>query len=102
MNAAAQFLIKSGMNHFSPKLWALATNLPLIAGYGCLGLSTIIMVLALKGAELSLLYPIFGLTYVWTTLLSYLLLGEPSNVYKNCGVAIVVLGVAVLGRGGDK
>jgi multidrug transporter EmrE-like cation transporter len=102
MNAAAQFLIKSGMNQFTPKLWAVATNVPLIAGYACLGISTLIMVLALKGAELSLLYPIFGLTYVWTTLLSYILLGEPSNVYKNCGVAIVVLGVAVLGSGGDK
>ena len=45
---------------------------------------------------------IFGLSYVWTTLLSYILLGEPSNIRKNCGVAIVVLGVAVLGRGGDK
>ena len=102
LGTVAQLLIKTGMNHFTPKFWALATNLPLIAGYACLGVSTVIMVLALKGAELSLLYPIIALTYVWTTLASYTLLHEPSNLYKNVGIVTIVLGVAVMGRQGNK
>jgi drug/metabolite transporter (DMT)-like permease len=51
---------------------------------------------------MSMLYPIIALTYVWTTLASYLLLGEPSNVYKNVGIMTIVLGVAVMGRRGKK
>ena len=101
LGSAAQFLIKTGMSHFSPHWMALVTNVPLIAGYGLYGINTLMMVLALKNGEMSLLYPIIALTYVWTTLLSYTLLGEPSNIYKNVGIVTIVLGVAVMGRRGD-
>ena len=102
LGSAAQLLIKTGMSHFSPHLLALVTNLPLIAGYTLYGINTLMMVLALKNGEMSMLYPIIALTYVWTTLLSYTLLGEPSNMYKNLGIVTIVLGVAVMGRRGDK
>lgn len=102
LGAAAQFLIKTGMSHFSPHLMALVTNVPLVAGYTIYGINTLMMVLALKNGEMSVLYPIIALTYVWTTLLSYTLLGEPSNIYKNVGILTIVLGVAVMGRRGDK
>ena len=95
-------LIKTGMDHFSPHLLALVTNIPLIAGYTLYGINTLMMVLALKNAEMSLLYPIIALTYVWTTLASYAVLGEPSNVYKNLGIVTIVLGVAVMGRRGNQ
>ena len=102
LGAAAQLLIKTGMSHFSPHLMALVTNLPLIAGYTLYGINTLMMVLALKNGEMSLLYPIIALTYVWTTLLSYTLLGEPSNMYKNAGIITIVMGVAVMGWRGKK
>ncbi len=98
LGSAAQLLIKTGMSHFSPHLSALLTNLPLIAGYTLYGINTLMMVLALKNGEMSLLYPIIALTYVWTTLLSYTLLKEPSNMYKDVGILTIVLGVAVMGR----
>jgi multidrug transporter EmrE-like cation transporter len=97
LGTVAQLLIKTGMNHFSPHLLALVTNLPLIAGYTIYGINTLLMVLALKNGEMSMLYPIIALTYVWTTLASYTLLGEPSNAYKNLGIVTIVLGVAVMG-----
>lgn len=100
--AVAQILIKTGMGHFKPELWALLTNFRLIAGYFLYGVNTLLMVLALKNGEMSRLYPIIALTYVWTVLLSYALLGETSNPYKNAGIAIIVIGVAVMGRSGKK
>jgi drug/metabolite transporter (DMT)-like permease len=102
LGSAAQLLIKSGMSHFSPHLLALVTNVPLIAGYTLYGINTLMMVLALRNGEMSLLYPIIALTYVWTTLLSYTLLGEHSNFYKNVGILTIVVGVAVMGRQGKK
>jgi drug/metabolite transporter (DMT)-like permease len=39
---------------------------------------------------------------VWVTLLSYWLLKETPNLYKNLGILTIVIGVAVLGRGGRK
>jgi multidrug transporter EmrE-like cation transporter len=102
LGAAAQILMKIGMTHFKPDPVALATNVPLVSGYVLYGLNTLMLVLALKDGELSMLYPIIALTYVWVTLLSYLLLREPPNLYKNIGIATIVMGVAVLGRGGRK
>jgi hypothetical protein len=74
----------------------------LIAGYTLYGINTLMMVLALKNGEMSLLYPIIALTYVWTTLLSYTILGETPNLYKDVGIVTIVVGVAVMGRRGSK
>jgi len=104
LGAVAQILIKVGMGpaHFAPTWMGLVTDVPLIAGYSLYGLFTVAMVLALREGELSMLYPIIALTYVWVTLLSYWLLKETPNLYKNLGIVTIVIGVAVLGRGGRK
>ena len=102
LGAAAQILMKVGMARFTPEPVAIVTNFPLIAGYALYGINTLMLVLALREGELSMLYPIIALTYVWVTLLSYALLPEKPNVYKNVGIATIVIGVAVLGRGGRK
>jgi drug/metabolite transporter (DMT)-like permease len=102
LGAAAQILFKKGSAHFSLNLLDAVTNVPLIAGLALYGGFTLLMVLALRKGELSMLYPIISLTYVWVTLLSYTLLGEKPNLFKNVGIAVIVIGVAVLGRGGRK
>ena len=102
LGAAAQLLMKIGMSRFVPDTAAILTNVPLIAGYALYGINTLMLILALREGELSVLYPIIALTYVWVTLLSYLLLHEPANLYKSLGIAAIVIGVAVLGRGGRK
>ena len=102
LGAAAQILMKIGMGHLEPRVAAIVTNIPLVTGYVLYGINTLMMVLALREGEISLLYPIIALTYVWVTLLSYSLLHEPPNLYKNVGIATIVVGVVVLGRGGRK
>jgi drug/metabolite transporter (DMT)-like permease len=102
VGAAAQLLIKHGMDHLILQPLAVLTNFSLIAGYGLYGLNTIMLVLALRDGELSQLYPIIAMTYVWVTLLSYTLLKETPNWHKNLGIATIVLGVAVIGRGSKK
>jgi multidrug transporter EmrE-like cation transporter len=102
LGAAAQLLLKVGMAHFNPQPAALLTNVPLITGYVLYGINTLMLVLALRDGELSMLYPIIALTYVWVTLLSYVVLAEQPNMYKNVGIGTIVAGVGVLGRGGRK
>jgi multidrug transporter EmrE-like cation transporter len=102
LGAAAQLLMKVGMSQFVPKPLAILTNIPLFTGYALYGLSTLLLVIALREGELSVLYPIIALSYVWVTLLSYTLLHEPSNFFKNAGILTIVAGVTVLGRAGKK
>src|SRR5262249_31060176 len=102
LGTVAQILMKTGMEHFKPDVVALITNVPLIAGYALYGINTVMLVLALREGELSVLYPIIALTYVWVTLAAYIRLHELPNVYKNVGVASIILGVIVIGRSGKK
>jgi multidrug transporter EmrE-like cation transporter len=117
LGAAAQLLIKHGLNNLpllvDPALgsasaqlpliaWKILSNLPLFGGLCLYGMSTGLLVLALRYGELSVLYPIIALTYVWVSLLSVTLLGESMNPYKALGLAIIVCGVTILGRGPRK
>jgi len=103
LGAAAQVLMKTGANHLAqPGLLGMATNLPLMGGYCLYGLSTLLLVLALKDGELSLLYPVIALTYVWVTVLSFLIFHDGINLWKLLGIVLIVSGVTVLGKGGKR
>jgi multidrug transporter EmrE-like cation transporter len=103
LGAAAQILMKTGANHMAhPGLLGMATNLPLMGGYCLYGLSTVLLVLALKDGELSLLYPVIALTYVWVTALSFVVFHDDINPWKLLGIVLIVSGVAVLGKGGRR
>ncbi len=78
--------------------FGVITNLKLFLGYVCYGVNTFLIAIALKGRELSRLYPIIALTYVWVAILSlYFLPGEHMNFFKSIGIVFVVGGVSVLG-----
>jgi multidrug transporter EmrE-like cation transporter len=101
LGAAAQVLMKIGTGHLSqPGLMGYLTSLPLLGGYCLYGLNTVLMIFALRDGELSILYPIIALTYVWVTILSVMLFHETLNFFKLLGIAVVVIGVAVMGKGG--
>jgi drug/metabolite transporter (DMT)-like permease len=100
LGATAQILLKTGANQLvHPSPLAMLTNVALLAGLSFYGVSTVLLVLALKDGELSLLYPVIALTYVWVTLLSLMLFHDRINPVKFAGIATIVVGVAVMGRG---
>ena len=103
LGAAAQIGMKMGANHMvhgggPGGLVGLITNVPLLVGYTLYGLSTILLVLALKDGELSLLYPVIALTYVWVTILSLIIFHDAVNPFRLLGITIIVVGVGILGR----
>jgi uncharacterized membrane protein len=103
LGAAAQILMKFGANQLGSAGFSAAIhNMPLLGGYCAYGLSTVLLVLALRDGELSRLYPVTALTYVWVTMLSVAIFHDQLNVFKLAGVAVIVLGVVVLGRGGQR
>ena len=102
--AAGQILMKLGANsltHTTSPL-AMLTNPPVFVGYVLYGLMTVLFVFAVRDEELSLLYPIISLTYVWVTALSAVFFRESMNPARLLGIATIVLGVCVLGRDGKR
>jgi multidrug transporter EmrE-like cation transporter len=107
IGAAAQALIKSGANNlahpgFIGAILGMFTNPPLFLGYCLYGVFAGLLVYALRYGELSILYPVIALTYVWVSIISVVMFHESMNLMKVVGVIFIVTGVAVLGRGGAK
>ena len=105
IQVVGQLLIKQGTGQLpdDPTLLQSAigmfTILPLFLGYACYGMFTVVMVLALRHADLSITFPILALSYVWVAAASAIWLGESLNPAKIAGVLVIVTGVAILGRG---
>lgn len=103
LGAAAQVLIKTGADALPhPSVLQMITSVWLLSGYSLYAMSTVLLVLALKHGQLSLLYPVISLTYVWVTFLSVIVFHEVLNPYKIAGIVLIVMGVGVLGLNGRK
>ena len=74
-------------------------NSRLILGVALYLGSTVIYLSALKGGELSVLYPMVSLGYIWTLLWSKLFFKEPITRYKVGGLGLIVVGVILVGLG---
>jgi multidrug transporter EmrE-like cation transporter len=105
IGAAAQVFFKNGANHlasgtsFVETAVGLLTNVELLTALSLYAINTLLLVLALRHSELSLLYPVIAMTYVWVTILSKVVFHEELNVWKLAGIAVIITGVAILGRG---
>ena len=62
-------------------------------------ISTVLYILALRQEELSVIYPLVSMSYLWTTLLSVHFLREKMNKYKLGALAGVILGIVLIGMG---
>ena len=92
-------LLKKASSKRLSKLNSLATNYSLFGGVALYAAGTLLFIPALKGGDLSVLYPFVALTYIWVNLLSVKFLGEKMNKVKWLGIALIIIGVAFIGIG---
>lgn len=90
---------KLGSKDFSFNPLKLLRNYNLIIGFLLYGISATGYVVALKGGELSILYPLVSVAYVWVSIISVKFLGEKMTTSKVIGIAIIILGVSLVGIG---
>ncbi|MGB6946177.1 MAG: EamA family transporter [Bryobacteraceae bacterium] len=103
--AISQYLIKLGANRLShagliATMIGIFTIPQLFAGYCLYGVFTVLFIYALRHGELSILYPLIALSYVWATITAVLAFHDSMNPLKIIGLLVIILGVAVLGFGG--
>ena len=91
-------LKKASAKKFS-SITLIISNYPLLGGITLYALGTILFIPALKGGELSVIYPFVSLNYVWVSFLSTKFLGEKMNRLKWLGIALIIIGVSLIGFG---
>ena len=103
IGVAGQLLLKYGMSRrpgFRLKdLATLAHDFPIVGGFFCYGIGTLLYFKVLGKLDLSLAYPTVSLGYVLIIILSRLLFGEPVTLVRCVAVVIICLGVILVGLG---
>ena len=96
LGGIAQILIKKGSKKFGLSINGVLTNTDLLLAIFLYGFSVLIYLPALKMADVSLLYPLASLTYVWVAILAKKYLKEKITMSKFIGISIIILGVILV------
>lgn len=91
--------LKWGAGRLHRSLASLLTNWRLALGVALYLVSFVFYYLGLKVGELSVLYPMVALGYIWTMVWSRIFFAEPFTRRKMFGLALIVCGVALLNMG---
>jgi multidrug transporter EmrE-like cation transporter len=92
-------LLKAGAGrlHFGKRY--LVLNYRLAFGVMLFLASSYFFVLGVRRGELSVLYPLVSLGYVWALLWSRLFFGEPFTRHKFYGLLLILVGIAFISLG---
>ena len=80
-------------------IFKLIINYKFIIGAFLNFLGVLIFVYALRFGDLSTLYSMAGLNYVWVALFSKWILNEKINGYKWTGILLILIAVTFIGMG---
>jgi len=93
----ASVLLKASSSRMQLSIMGLISNWRLIAGACAYLLSSAIFVWGVRNGQLSILYPLVSLCYLWTMVWSRIFFGEPITRTKVTGVGLILFGIVLLG-----
>lgn len=98
--AFGQIFYKKASMRLDASIAHQLANYPLFAGVMLYAAGAAMLLIALKYGELSVLYPIYAMNFIWVSILSPRFFPTDSmNAFKWLGVLSVVVGVSLIGRG---
>lgn len=108
LNAAAQLLLKAGVNPLGaltvtwanalPTALRVLSQWPILAGLACYVLSVGVWIVGLSRVEVSVAYPMLSLGYVVNALAAWWLFGEALGPARLAGMLLILAGVFVVAR----
>lgn len=91
--------LKAGADKLERSLVGLLLNWRLSAGIAFYLASFVIYTVALRNGELTILYPMVSMGYLWTLVWARLIFKEPFTRNKFAGIGLILAGVVVLNLG---
>ncbi len=99
LGAVGQFLYKSGAETAGGSVGSYLGNWRLLIGVGCyVGVMVLFVAAFKRGGSLSVLYPIYATTFIWAALIGLAAYGVPIKPVNGVGMALLVLGMYLMGR----
>lgn len=99
LGALGQYFYKWGAERAGGSLASYISDPWILAGVACYTGVMVLFVLAMKqGGSLSVLYPVYALTFVWAALFSSYFYGTQLRPIHICGMGLIILGMCFMGR----
>lgn len=104
LNTSAQLLLKKGVaginfsSAFFQLIFSCITNVYIFSGILIFVISLVLWLYLLSIFELSLLYPICSLGYVFTAVGGWLFFSENLSFYRILGTVIILIGVLCVAK----
>lgn len=96
LTSSAQILYKTGANKLSWDIYSIITNWHILTGLILYGLGAILVIFALKGGEVSVLYPIVTSSYIWVSLASGYFFNEVIGFFRWIGIGLIIIGIILI------
>lgn len=93
--SVSQILLKISANKSYPSKIREYLNIPVICGYGLLFVSTLLTMVALKRVPLSWSPVVESASYLFVSVMGYLVLKEKFTKKKIMGLLVILIGVLV-------
>jgi uncharacterized membrane protein len=91
--------LKLGAEHLKGSIARLLTNYWLACGICFYLLSSVFYMMGVSQGQLTVLYPMVSLGYIWAILWARLLFKEPFTIAKIAGLALIICGVSLISFG---
>jgi drug/metabolite transporter (DMT)-like permease len=91
--------LKLGAEHMKGSLARLLNNYWLAVGILLYLLSSVFYIMGLAQGQLTVLYPMVSLGYIWAIIWARLFFKEPFTIAKVGGLAMIIVGVALINFG---
>jgi drug/metabolite transporter (DMT)-like permease len=91
--------LKLGAEHMQGSLSRLINNYWLAIGILLYLLSSVFYIMGVAQGQLSVLYPMVSLGYIWAILWARLFFKEPFTIAKIGGLVMIIFGVALINLG---
>jgi uncharacterized membrane protein len=96
LTSVAQIFYKAGAAKLSFDLVSLVTNYDILIGLFLYAAGAAIMIIAFKGGDLTVLYPLFSTSYIWVALMSFFIFEESLNIYRWMGIMVIMTGIILI------
>lgn len=110
LGAAGQLSMKIGLEKFTSQHGDITALVQILRamlqvgvmfGLGCFVLSSMLYLLLLSRLDMSMLYPMVAMNYVFVTILGRVVLNEHVSALRVTGLAVILVGVVVMSMSGQ-
>lgn len=99
LGALGQYFYKTGAETSSHNILSWITNYRIILGVLCYIIIMFLFFFAFRiGGPLTVLYPVYATTFIWSLLIGIFLLGEKVTFYNMLGVGVIIFGIYLIAK----